>query len=278
MNRLIMGPPGCETKSKEESQAHGSQSERKKTQAKDVASRLRRNLSQFEDCPLGYPKVAVFMDSDDNFMIYRRFGFLYSRVLLSKQDELRRLEEDLDALDRSDASGQYLLQAQQVVSMSKPAVRDHLSVKNFLELGFEEEGRRVRPLMQGDSEFIYRSEDLVTLRPGRESAWLDAFVERFLKMINCRPIQETRLKTSNSHIRYFTKLRVDRFVTLIISVIMLILLVVPTYALYHVTSKDASSTNTTCIGILLVATLVFSAVLSLFTKAKRHEILGASAA
>lgn len=58
-----------------------------------------------EDCPLGYPKVAVFMDSDDNFMIYRRFGFLYSRVLLSKQDELRKLEEDLDALDRRDANG-----------------------------------------------------------------------------------------------------------------------------------------------------------------------------
>ncbi|KAL9006542.1 MAG: hypothetical protein Q9188_000702 [Gyalolechia gomerana] len=282
-------------------------------------------VRKIEDCPLGYPKVAVFMDSDDNFMIYRRFGFLYSRVLLSKQDELRQLEEDLDALDRSDASGtdrtrkclksqskdyarekldgvqtrkellqavesklyqygQYLLQAHQVVSMSKPAARDHLSVKNFLENGFGEEGRRVRPLMQADSEFIYRNEDLVTLRPGRESAWLDAFVERFLKMINCKPVQyafcskETRLKTSNSHIRYFTKLRVDRFVTLIISAIMLILLVVPTYALYYVTNMNASSTNATCIGILLVATLVFSAVLSLFTKAKRHEILGASAA
>ncbi|KAI4175770.1 MAG: hypothetical protein LQ343_001383 [Gyalolechia ehrenbergii] len=249
------------------------------------------------------------MDSDDNFMIYRRFGFLYSRVLLSKQDELRQLEEDLDALDRSDASGtdrtrkclksqskdyarekldgvqtrkellqavesklyqygQYLLQAHQVVTMSKPAARDHLSVKNFLENGFGEEGRRVRPLMQADSEFIYRNEDLVTLRPGRESAWLDAFVERFLKMINCKPVQYA----------FCSKLRVDRFVTLIISAIMLILLVVPTYALYYVTNMNASSTNATCIGILLVATLVFSAVLSLFTKAKRHEILGASAA
>ena len=45
------------------------------------------------------------MDSDENFMIYRRFGFLYSRILLSKQDELRKLEEDLDALDMSDANG-----------------------------------------------------------------------------------------------------------------------------------------------------------------------------
>lgn len=43
------------------------------------------------------------MDSDDNFMIYRRFGFLYSRVLLQKQDELRELEENLDQLDLKDS-------------------------------------------------------------------------------------------------------------------------------------------------------------------------------
>ena len=33
-----------------------------------------------------------------------------------------------------------------------------------------------------------------------------------------------------------------------------------------------------CIAILLVCTLLFSAVLSVFTRAKRHEILGAAAA
>lgn len=58
-----------------------------------------------ENCPFGYPRVAAFMDSDDNFMIYRRFGFLYSRVLLDKQDELREMEADLDSIDQSDAQG-----------------------------------------------------------------------------------------------------------------------------------------------------------------------------
>ncbi|KAL8893018.1 MAG: hypothetical protein Q9215_000022 [Flavoplaca cf. flavocitrina] len=279
-----------------------------------------------EDCPNGYPKVAGFMDSEDTFGIYRRFGFLYSRVLLSKQDELRRLEANLDAMDHRDAHdtdhtrkclkscakdsarerkanlqtrkellqtvqsklydyGQFLLQAQQMVSLNKPADRDHPSVQNFLESGYEDNGKSLMPLMEGDNEFIYRKEDLITLRPGRESAWLDAFVERVLKMIHCKPVQyifcskETRLKSNSPHIQYYTKSRVDRLVTLIISGIMLILLVVPTYALYRVTNiKGSSTTNATCIGILLVATLVFSAVLSLFTKAKRHEILGASAA
>lgn len=52
---------------------------------------------------MGYPRVAAFLDSDENFMIYRRFGFLYSRVLLQKQDELRELEETLDEMDQRDS-------------------------------------------------------------------------------------------------------------------------------------------------------------------------------
>lgn len=32
-------------------------------------------------------------------MIYRRFGYLHSRVLLKKQDELRLLEGELDQFD-----------------------------------------------------------------------------------------------------------------------------------------------------------------------------------
>jgi hypothetical protein len=33
-------------------------------------------------------------------MLYRRFSFLHSRLLLHKQDELRELEDDLDRLDQ----------------------------------------------------------------------------------------------------------------------------------------------------------------------------------
>ncbi len=56
-----------------------------------------------EECPAGYPRLAVFLDSDENFMLYRRFGFLQARVLLYKQDELRELEEKLDKMDRRDS-------------------------------------------------------------------------------------------------------------------------------------------------------------------------------
>ena len=36
-------------------------------------------------------------------MIYRRFGFLSTRLLLDQQDQLRLLEEELDERDQDDA-------------------------------------------------------------------------------------------------------------------------------------------------------------------------------
>lgn len=44
------------------------------------------------------------MDSDENFMLYRRFGFLYSRILLNKQDELREIDKSLDQMDKNDSA------------------------------------------------------------------------------------------------------------------------------------------------------------------------------
>lgn len=86
-------------------------------------------------------------------------------------------------------TGELLLQAQQLVAMNKPAARDQQSVQCFLENGSLVDGQSIRPLLQGDTEFVYHKEDLITLRPGRESAWLDALVERLLKVFHCRAIQ-----------------------------------------------------------------------------------------
>jgi hypothetical protein len=144
-------------------------------------------------------------------MIYRRFGFLHARLLLQKQDELRVMEEELDRMDkrdklkntkalkcrmedveRQDQEGEtrqsllsrventilrydeLLLNAQQLAAANRPPERDYNSVANFVH--------HKKPLLQGDDDFIYNKEDLITLRPGRESAWLDATIEKILKL------------------------------------------------------------------------------------------------
>lgn len=55
-----------------------------------------------DDHPAGYPQLAAFVNSDDNFLIARKYGFLRSRVLLYRQDELSVLEKELIALDDDD--------------------------------------------------------------------------------------------------------------------------------------------------------------------------------
>jgi hypothetical protein len=51
----------------------------------------------------------VFLDSSEEFMLYRRFGYLQSRVILNKQDQLRELEKRLDREDKDDALVDYQL-------------------------------------------------------------------------------------------------------------------------------------------------------------------------
>ena len=198
--------------------------------------------------------------------------------------------------------------------MNKPSDRDHASVAMYFQ--------NDQPLMETDRGWIRHKEDLVTIRGGRENAWLDAAIESVLRWYPCEPIkvnlrkssilylsqneadnsiqmlfcskvltpfqpsypllttlrQETRGKSSDESIHYFTRSRINFLVTLILVAIILILLVVPIYILFYLTvALDGKSTDTACIGVLLASTLIFSSVLSLFTKARRHEILAAAA-
>ena len=191
-------------------------------------------------------------------MVYRRFGSVFARLLLNKQDEISRMEASLlrmDKADRAQGNDQYimsriddvnrestpwsgesrtellanlerktleygkqyqitdsdgkisphtftktptlvrvgsilfsqtkpftaelLLRARELKELTPPSTRDYTSVLNFMEL----DGGQ---LYERESEFIYDKEDLVTLRPGREYAWLDGCVERILQKCRCR--------------------------------------------------------------------------------------------
>lgn len=95
-------------------------------------------------------------------------------------------------------------------------------------------------------------------------------------------IQESKKKASNSTQVYYSKDRIEGCSVAIITLMILFLLIVPIYLLFHLVEHShgfiGGKANAVCIGILLIFTLVFSAVMSLFTTAKKHEILGAAAA
>ena len=195
-----------------------------------------------KDCPKGYPLLAAFLDSDDNFMMYRRFGYLQARLLLEKQEQLRRLEEDLDLLDQKDQKAESrdlktlrdgkkdnagerrvlmrkiekkfrdygmlsrywatsvtdssiasLVQvAQSLTHCNRPSSSEHQSVRNFLTFR--------QPIVPSEQKFIKCKEDLLTLRPGREHAWLDSSVEKALKWMRCDLI-EVRIQCPKQTLR-----------------------------------------------------------------------------
>ena len=158
-------------------------------------------------------------------MMYRRFDRLHARLLLHMQDELREMEEELLSLDKRDDQleetqkflkcreddddqdpprrgrsrkqlladiritlleyGKVLQQAHALQGLNAPTDRDHASVSNYIA--------NEQPLMEADRDFIYHKEDLVTIRAGREHAWLDAAVEAFLRWYPCRPVKVRHL-------------------------------------------------------------------------------------
>ncbi|KAF2186441.1 hypothetical protein K469DRAFT_706409 [Zopfia rhizophila CBS 207.26] len=279
---------------------------------------------RLNDCPKGYPNLAAFLDSDEGFTMYRRFGYLQSRLLLDKQEELRVLEKKLDRMDKrltkkdedrmcsrdmfgsdvekhrqllSDIEAKFcsyaniLTAAQQMMAFKRPADADYQSVGRYIN--------NRKPLVEEEATWIQHKEDIVTLRTGREHAWLDDVVEGFLKICHCRLIdmlfrsKETRKKTEiDSEIMparppkdedkyeiYYTPSRIAKLTDGILTILVLILLVLPIYLLYHMVHDiGTKKAYVICIGMLLIFTLAFSSVLSLFTKARRHEILAAAAA
>ena len=77
---------------------------------------------------------------------------------------------------------------------------------------------------------------------------------------------------------YYTRSRIDCLVIGIIVAILLVLLIVPIYILCRLLKERGDRADPVCIVVLLSFTLAFSAILSLFTRARRHEILAAAAA
>lgn len=60
--------------------------------------------------------------------------------------------------------------------------------------------------------------------------------------------------------------------------IIFILLILPVVAMYKLTSIGERNSTFDAVGVLVVFTMLFSAAMSLLTKAQRHELFAASAA
>jgi hypothetical protein len=77
---------------------------------------------------------------------------------------------------------------------------------------------------------------------------------------------------------YYSVTRIEKFTTLIIAFVIILLLAVPVFVMYRVSWKGGRGMTFLNVGLLIVFSLFFSASMSLLTKAKRAELFAASAA
>jgi acyl-CoA synthetase (AMP-forming)/AMP-acid ligase II len=135
---------------------------------------------------------------------------------------------------------------------------------------------------------------------------LDVIVEKTLRKLSCSAINVSLSYRMNNHantiltssqklfcekdlrrkadpkegmVILYSRDRINFLVSMLITLIILGLLIIPVYFLWKISRQTNLTNNTTAIilSVLLVFTLVFSGVLSIFTRAKRHEVLAASA-
>jgi len=91
--------------------------------------------------------------------------------------------------------------------------------------------------------------------------------------------KELRVKNGDDkHVHYYSQSRVGKLVGIIITLIIFILLILPVVIMYKLTSIGERNSAFDAVGVLVVFTLLFSAAMSLLTKAQRHELFAASAA
>ena len=77
-------------------------------------------------------------------------------------------------------TGDLLRDARDLESFNRPTSREHRSVWNWL--------RNCQPVFGAEQEFIACKEDLITLRSGREHAWLDSMIEMLIYHLRCAPL------------------------------------------------------------------------------------------
>jgi hypothetical protein len=55
-----------------------------------------------EEYPKGFPQLAAFISSDNDFAVFRGFKYFHYRILLELEVEITEMERELWALDHAD--------------------------------------------------------------------------------------------------------------------------------------------------------------------------------
>ncbi|KAL9102430.1 MAG: hypothetical protein Q9163_002422 [Psora crenata] len=257
--------------------------------------------------PKGYPWLAATVNNNEDYFIFRKFGYLRCRLILHCQEELAGLERRLASMDNLDEAGYpSALESVQVdESRQKPKWRKELFEK--AKAKFEEYDRLLSgtrtclslpepsvraydawldkvlkepPLQPKDMEFIKQSADLISLAPRQERNSMDAIAESIFAWFQKKQLMQAftispakRERRDERFTNQLVKQRIEIIVRTIIVLLVVTLLSTPTMVLSALSSNKAMQ-----FLVVTIYTLVFSICLSVTTSARRQDQFAVCAA
>ncbi|KAH0827199.1 hypothetical protein FOPE_00051 [Fonsecaea pedrosoi] len=250
----------------------------------------------------GWPRIATVVDSDPNFMIYRRFGFLRTRLLLWHQDILREMESRLDYQDMQDARSaktRRYLSNRDGDDMRTPAVRrvlfqeldaqlkayDDLLVRSATlyqwQRPCDEDRASIASLIHNDGSlanrdrsWIRKIDDLIVLGGEPNSSWVHGLVSHLFTRTSRSLVRNRKLEGSTIHIQLFERQRFNRVVGFLYTIAIAALIMGPVLVLYRLRHLDGYAQN----SLAFAFTIAFALLCSTATAAKQHEIFAVTAA
>ncbi|KAH6679131.1 hypothetical protein B0J14DRAFT_580100 [Halenospora varia] len=257
------------------------------------------------DVPEGFPRLAAWLHSNDNWNIYRGFGSLSARVLVNLEIELTKLEQKILDLDKADEAHprlkfrlngyenfaeyneeqkknvqkaqkllseyfDFLLKYCQVRELDRPTKRNFYGFYNWMW----SQG----PLCKDKREFMYHIDDFVSAyKHSEKSTRLGDFMERRLDKWPClRWLFQTdrdRKKSKNKYVIHYSTYHLKTFAKVVTVCISLAILLLPVMLLFLIPMSRASMA-----WLVFGFVMLFSMVVSSIADAKTHEVLIGTAA
>ncbi|KAH6706537.1 hypothetical protein BKA61DRAFT_616627 [Leptodontidium sp. MPI-SDFR-AT-0119] len=268
--------------------------EEEKKRLQLLYSDIKSGRPAIEDYPEGWPQLAAFLHSEDNFAIFRRFGVLHCRLLVQLQAEIQHLEQRLVDLDRSDAAPgsqhSWRLQMSDFKEGSDPAQRDLLKTLQekvlvydqllLNEKALRDQGTvtekdhrsvfhwmlRKRPVVQGEDGWIHHPTDCIPLSriDPVEHSILTSFLKKLFR---------SKGKERDSIVKQYSLSSVTIAVKLCFILLAVSILIIPVFILmWGPDTKTAVSTT------VLISVMAFSTLMTLFTRATVQAVLIGTAA
>ncbi|PVH80175.1 hypothetical protein DL98DRAFT_532376 [Cadophora sp. DSE1049] len=258
----------------------------------------------YQEAPKGFPRLAAFVSSDDDYQIYRGFKTLHNRLICHFEVELTELERRLAELDKSDEGNpvtghrlsrikhkkgwdeeqnilmheidvklkEYVELVQrhaQMQALGRPPQRSHRSLYNWIWQN--------KPLAPGYWDFILYEDDFLSIN-GDSTSYFETFLQDRLqdwpwKLLKPHLVTDAeREKAKNSRVEYYSASLLKVWGGLLLVLTTVGILLIPVFLLFLVPMSRSLMAVTASIFIVL-----FSVVVSVVTGAQVYKVFVSTA-